>query len=446
MKKTALFVSGAIFVCLCGLRLLGTSAPQGTSPEQAGAWTQIGPQGGNIPGLARNPKSPNELYAVSYSGRVFRSSNNGSNWTRTAIINDYLQDVEVNPKIPTTVCVLGSNALYKSENRGGTFTRIPFDTAFQAYNGKMAVHPTDPKIIYVAGNYYSNQKYHLAVAKTVNGGTKWTYKKWDATPNWPYGRSIAICAKSPSTVYFCGYYYTGSGTTARVYRSSNSGGTWKNVTPAFLNGTWNYAESLAVDPKNPNKAYLSCYTNNNYRSLIAQTSNSGSSWTYQAAPFYMDTYTIVIDKTKPGTLYAGGFNQSSKPTCFTSVDGGANWTELQTGLFGRASDILVSGSTIHFASNAGIFRSTDGGANFAAAHKGIKATDIPSFALLPSSSGARQGASGTLYAAAGSYGNFKSTNGGGTWTQLCDFQGSNAIAHLVVPRSDPNRLYLSTYG
>ena len=444
MKKTALFVIGAVFVCLCGLRLLGTSPQPGPSPERASAWTLIGPQGGDIPGMARNPKSPNELYAVSYWGRVFRSSNNGSSWTRTAIINDYLQDVEVNPKIPTTVYVLGSNALYKSENRGGTFTRLPFDTSMYAGSGRMAIHPTDPKIIYVAGCYYSNQKYYLAIAKTVNGGAKWTYKKLEGTSNWSYGRSIAICAKSPSNVYFCGYYYTGSGYTARVYRSSNSGGTWTNVTPAFLNGTWNYAESLAVDPNNPNKAYLSCYSDG--RALIAQTSNSGSSWTCQAAPSYIYTYTIVIDKTKTNTLYAGGYSQNGKPTCFKSVDDGGNWTELQTGLYGTASDILVLGSTIHFASGAGIFRSTDGGANFTVSHKGIKATDIQSFALLLTSSGARQGASGTIYAAASSYGNFKSTNMEGTWKQLSDFQGSDAIAHLVVPRSDPNRLYLSTYG
>ena len=446
MKKTLLFVIGAIFICLCGLRLLGTSAQTGPSPERASAWTLIGPQGGDIPGLARNPKSPNELYAVSYWGRVFRSSNNGSSWMRTAIINDYLQDVELDPKTPTTVYVLSDSALFKSVNRGGAFTRLPFDTSMYAGSGRIAIHPTDPKIIYVAGCYYSNQKYYLAIAKTVNGGAKWTYKKLEGTSNWSYGRGIAICAKNPSNVYFCGYYYTGSGYTARVFRSSNSGGTWTNVTPSFLNGTWNYAESLAVDPNNPNKAYLSCYTSNNIYGVIAQTSNSGSSWTYQAAPSWMDTYTVVIDKTKSGTLYAGGYSQNGKPTCFQSVDGGGNWTERQTGLYGRASDILVSGSTIHFASDAGIFRSTDGGANFTAAHKGIKATDIQSFALLPTSSGARQGASGTIYAAAGSYGSFKSTNGGGTWTQLCDFQGSNAIANLVVPRSDPNRLYLSTFG
>jgi photosystem II stability/assembly factor-like uncharacterized protein len=446
MKKAGLFLIGAVFLCLCGHRLLGTSPPPSSSSERASAWTLIGPQGGDIRGLARNPKTPSELYAVSYWGQVFRTSNNGSSWTRTAVINDYLEDVELDPKVPTSILILGDSALYRSENRGGAFTKLPFDTAFEAYDGRMAVHPTDPKIVYVAGYYYSNQKRYLAIAKTVNGGAKWTYKKLDATSSWPYGRSIAICAKSPSTVYFCGYYYTGSSYIARVYRSSNSGGTWKNATPAFLNGTYNYAESVAVDPKNPNKAYLSCYTSNNSMGLIAQTSNSGSSWTYQAAPSYLDTYTIVIDKTQSDTLYAGGYNQSGKPTCFRSVDGGGNWTELQTGLYGRASDILVSGSTIHFASDAGIFRSMDGGANFTAAHKGIKATDIQSFALLPASSGARQGASGTIYAAANAYGNFKSVNMGGTWKQLCDFQGSSAIAHLAVPRSDPNRLYLSTFG
>ena len=82
MKKASVFVIGAACVCLCGLRLLGTSPYPGPSPERASAWTQIGPHGGHIRGLARNPKTPSELYAVSSWGQVFRSSNNGSIWTR----------------------------------------------------------------------------------------------------------------------------------------------------------------------------------------------------------------------------------------------------------------------------------------------------------------------------------------------------------------------------
>ncbi|MCJ7586485.1 MAG: hypothetical protein MUQ00_01070 [Candidatus Aminicenantes bacterium] len=108
MKKAALFVIGVIFVCLCGFRLLGTSAPQGASPERASAWSQLGPMGGDIMSLARHPKLSGEHYALIRHDLVFRSTNNGGKWVRKSALdlNYSYFDIALDPKNPKTIFVL----------------------------------------------------------------------------------------------------------------------------------------------------------------------------------------------------------------------------------------------------------------------------------------------------------------------------------------------------
>jgi hypothetical protein len=53
---------------------------EGLGPCGASAsWTSIGPEGGSVAAVVRNPKKTSELYAVNkgYPGHVFRSANGG---------------------------------------------------------------------------------------------------------------------------------------------------------------------------------------------------------------------------------------------------------------------------------------------------------------------------------------------------------------------------------
>lgn len=437
MKKIALAIAVVSF-CLSDIPT-GSTGAQGIQPRaRASAWTPLGPQGGDIRGLARNPKAPNEIYAVTFMGQVYRSTTNGANWIRMALLlNTSLYDVAVDPKTPSTVYALGDLGLFKSTDRGVTFTLLIFGSGMHADAGGMAIDPINPDTIYVAGKVYANDKCSIAVLRTVNGGKSWIAKTFD-TGSFACGQGIAVCAKSPATVYCHGYFNDGSGGRARLYRSKNSGRTWQDVTPGFLKEESSSSYAMALDSESPGKIYLCCESA--AWSGVARSSDSGASWMKQTTPNRFSAYAVACDSGGAGALYAGG-----EQRCFKSVDGGKTWTERQPGLYGTTTDILVSGAIVHFGSTAGVFRSANGGVAFKPSSVGIKSTIIDNLAFVAPASGAGDSAAGTIFTVAARCGFFKSQDAGGHWTKLCASPEGQTTG-LVVPAEDPNRIYLAVYG
>jgi photosystem II stability/assembly factor-like uncharacterized protein len=432
-------------VCAAALFAAGSAGPAGLERSGqivgAGPWAELGPMGGDIRGIVRNPKAPAELYAVTYSGFVYRSGNNGASWARKAALGTDIYDIAIDPKSPSTLYVLGGSSIFKSVNKGVTFAEVRLPDYSYVWEGRLAINPSNPQILFISGSFIydtTNWKRGPAVLKSANGGQAWTVKKLDTTAKYASGNDIVVSPKNPSLVFACGYYTPSSGTGAKayIYRSTNSGETWKSVTPAFLTSTtYTYAYALAVDPTSANRAYVA------YGDGVARTSNGGTSWEKQSSPTWMRGYTLTVDKSAPATVYSGSYN-----SIYRSSDGGRNWTQLSDGAYGSATRMLVLGKTVHFASSAGIFKSVNGGSSFGLGHKGILAADIKSFVRLPAGGGSLTGGTGTFYAAAAGYGLFKSADGCATWTKLKDFLGSDAIHRVVAPRSDPRRVYVSTYG
>ena len=438
MKKIVLFVIGAIFVCLCGLRLLGTSAPQGASPDQAGAWTSLGPYGGDIVGLARNPKSPSELYAASssYPSQIFRSVNNGSSWTRQSVVSQRIYDIAVDPVTPSTIYLISYGYLHKSTDKGKNFTNHQFPSGFNADYGRIAVHPTNPNIIIIAGIYYYdnvNYKTDIAVVMTTNGGASWTLKRFSNSADYGYGYDIVFAKSNPNYVYLCGYDQKNSVDTARVYVSKNGGGSWKSVAvAAIFNGDYPASYAIQVDPRDPKKAWVSHYNG------IARTANAGSSWKAQQTPQITSVTSIAADTSNPKILYAGGKLNYTR-NALKSTDGGVTWKVTGDGVYGGSHRILASGSKVHIATEAGIFLSKNGGVAWNPGHGGIRGANIKAFAASPSSPN-------TIYAGIYGYALLKTTNGGSAWTTCGAFYGSDLVGSVAVHPTNPNTIYVKPSG
>ncbi|WP_347244981.1 hypothetical protein, partial [Thermogutta sp.] len=67
-----------LFISLLALLLASQ-----TIPVSAGSlvWRSIGPEGGSIYALAIDPATPGTLYAGTYGGGVFKSTNGGASWS-----------------------------------------------------------------------------------------------------------------------------------------------------------------------------------------------------------------------------------------------------------------------------------------------------------------------------------------------------------------------------
>ena len=124
MRKSGSII--LVVVCAAGLFGAGTAGPgrpEGAARRAvAGAWTALGPEGGSVSGLARNPKAPSEIYALTPFGLVFRSGDNGASWTLRSRVSETSQsvflDLKIDPLTPSTIFVLDSNAFAKAMQSG----------------------------------------------------------------------------------------------------------------------------------------------------------------------------------------------------------------------------------------------------------------------------------------------------------------------------------------
>ena len=416
-------------------------APAAAVRERAGTWTAIGPYGGEIHGLARNPKSAKELYVVAsgYPGQVFRSTNNGGSWTRTALLTDYLNDIVLDPLNPNTVYVLGGWEFFKSGDRGATFSEVKFPEGFHAGEGRLAVKATNPKILIAAGTHATSSGAYrtcMAIAKSANGGKTWVVQKFEASSNSGCVRDVAFSPRNPEIVFLCGYFgKAGSSSVPRVFVSTNGGQTWKNVTSAAVFNPMNSGSllyGLALDPKDANKAYVA------HALGLARTSDAGSSWRAQVSPSASLPFnTVAVDTSNSSILYAGslGSSRTTGNGCYKSTDGGKTWKHLSGSYYGYILRILARGPRVHTATSAGIFQSANSGISWKTSHAGIKATDVPAFGVAPS-------APLNIYAAANAYGIFKTGDGGASWTQGPDFNLCDQVICIAVHPTNSKTVYV----
>lgn len=434
MKKIAFVMVAAV----CAVALIGGVAGETNPDGPPGAWTPIGPFGGNIAGLARNPKAASELFAVckSYPAQLFRSGNNGSSWSRVSLINDRVNHLALDPKTPGKIYLLYDSTLRVSTDKGKTFTSRPFPSYFSTYGCRLAVHPANPQVILVGGYFtYDVVNWHseMAVARTTNGGTTWTIKKLTPGTDSGYVRDLAFAKSNPNYVYACGYTYTNGLFSAQAFVSKNGGNAWTKVSgsPVFQSSS-TACYSVQVDPRNPKKAWIG------HAGGIARTSNAGASWQAQSASSITRVTALAADSANPNILYAGGA-YNYKVSALKSTDGGVTWTAVSDGVYGEPRAILASGANVHLASEAGVFRSLNGGAVWKPSQTGIRATDVKSFGIAPS-------APNTIYAGLYGYAVLKTINGGGAWAPCAEFYGSNLIESIAVHPTNPNTLYAKPSG
>src|SRR5437899_12923134 len=92
-------------------------------PAWAQQWKPLGPDGGDVRSLARDPHSPDRILLSTSAGQIYQSTDGGANWLRFARLgdgNDYVLDrIIFHPTRPGVVYV----AAWSVENNGGDIFR-----------------------------------------------------------------------------------------------------------------------------------------------------------------------------------------------------------------------------------------------------------------------------------------------------------------------------------
>ena len=139
-----------------------------------------------------------------------------------------------------------------------------------------------------------------------------------------YG-TIAYMIESPHEK---GVFYTGSDD-GLVHVTKDGGGSWQNVTPKGLAEC--LVNAIEVSPHDPGTVYIATtrYKFNDHTPAIYKSTNYGQSWTNISSGIPQGSFTRVVreDKDRKGLLYAG-----TEKGMYVSWNDGAKWEPLQLNL------------------------------------------------------------------------------------------------------------------
>ena len=380
----------------------------GTGIVRAGtnAWTSIGPQGGAIGALFVDPHNPRTLYAATDYGGAFKSLDGGASWMKFDGPNAPLV---FDPQDPNTIYAINSvEGIFKSTDGGTSWNPANFGLPpVQVF--ALAIDPLNPSTLY-AGTAYG-------ISKSTDGAASWSAVNsglpkppGDKQPNdqnrYASTSSLVIDPQNPSAIYAVVDHFNDPG--ELLFKSADGGGSWN---PAG-SGLPQSHIILAIDPRNPGTLYAGSGQG------VFKTVDGGTNWnpvnsglpTFLTEP-YTPVNSVVIDWQQPDTIYAAIGNLSGGRV-FKSMNSGGSWSDSSSGLPQttpiRSLQIDPQlPSTLYAGTNAGVFKSTDGGTSWAAINSGVTATLILDVAIDPRNAS-------TLYAATYN-GLVKTTDGGTNW-------------------------------
>ncbi len=318
--------------------------PNGPVPEvtqdDVMQWRLVGPfRGGRVDAVSGVPGRPTEFYFGSVNGGVWKTINAGRTWfpvfDREPIAS--IGALAVAPSNADVVYV-GSgestlrdsvgygNGVYKSTDGGRTWRHLGLDDT--QHIGRVAVHPTNPDIVFVAaiGHFYAAHP-ERGVYRSQDGGTTW--QKVLYTNDSVGAVDVVIDPSNPQIVYASLWntrrppwyaYAPSNGPGGGIYKSIDGGSTWSPLTGGLPTEAVGRS-GLAIAPSNPQRIYA------------------------------------VVD-AKDGGL-------------FRSDDRGATWTRTtsDTRVWGRGwyfEKVAVDPKNpdVVYVPNVGVQRSTDGGKTF----------------------------------------------------------------------------------
>lgn len=231
-----------------------------------------------------------------------------------------------------------------------------------------------------------------------------------------------------------------------LWKTTNRGSTW---TPVFDNQGSYSIGCVTLDPKNPYIVWLGTGENQSLRSVsygdgVYKSSDGGWSWTHMGLKNSEHIAKIVVDPRNSDVVYVASQGPLWAPGgdrgLYKSADGGKSWKAIlqvseNTGITDfvmdpRNPDVLLAASyqrrrnvglLIGGGPEAGIFKSTDGGAKWTRLAKGIPAVDLGRIALAASPQKPE-----VVYAhitAAGKEGGFfRSTDFGDSWQRQSNYK------------------------
>ncbi len=336
-----------------------------------------------------------------------RSTNDGTTWH--VLINELsgeiVNDIRVEPDNQTLWACTFGDGLYRSSNGGTTFSSVAsLPTSYPAF-----IESNAPGHFFVGVQFGAVNLYYSS-----NNGTTWQ----------PRDTGIASDVNAVHVDPSNGHLYAADGT--KLYKSTDNGLTWTSLgAPA---GSYSDVEAYE------NRIYGARYSGFLDGGKVVYTDDGGAHWTEdsglpgQALRGFLSTPDwLYLGVTGPGPYRRGGAGTGWEPNA-----------EGMTNVFVRAIVPDETNGLVHVvAENLGIFSSTDG--------TNWTPTDFPPYEFVYSMITAPNG---DLFASGSYDGIYRSTDAGGSWTNVygvgATALGANDLGHVFA--GNGSWMYRSTNG
>src|SRR5713101_3853823 len=173
-------------------------------------------------------------------------------------------DIALDPNNSSVYYVVAAaGGLWKSENRGNTFTPI-FDSGGAFNLCCVVVDPKNSNVIWLGTGENSNPRsamYGGGVYKTTDGGRTW--KALLTVSENTGANDLVMDPNNPDVLYATTWQrrratgqFVGGGPESRVYKTTNAGAAWSKLTNGLPKGDMGRI-AIGVDPKvKPTRVYL----------------------------------------------------------------------------------------------------------------------------------------------------------------------------------------------
>lgn len=292
-----------------------------------------------INSMAIDPYNGNIVYAGTYGDKLYKTTNGGESWTQSssgiqagAIV--YTITVDTQNADIVFIGTRGTNntgqppwkgIVYRSTNEGINWTpvlqdvpRLGVNTQDWAYD--LTVNPKNHNIVFAG-------MHEAGVYKSTNGGTSWAPANSGINTDIISVRGLSINPAGTSTDAL----YMGTWHRVGTYKSTNNAGSWSN-TPLDVK-----VYDMDLDHISTNILYLANFDTNNFKGGIYKSTNSSSSWSLVGLGSE-SIYSVVVNQLSHNQIFAGTLTNG----VYRSNDSGANWLAKSQGLFATNTAGLIA--------------------------------------------------------------------------------------------------------
>lgn len=201
----------------------------------SGNWADVLATGDGME-CAIDPNNANYMYTESYYGNISRSTNGGTSWHSikppASVTGNDTEGAWVTPFVlspaNSQAIFLGYRELYRSTNRGTSWSRLTNGLTGGQLITHLAVAPGNANYIYLVREGWMENSGTLF--RSTNGGASWS--AMNNPTNTGKLTCLAVSPTAPNTIWATVSNYSSG---RKVFKSTNSGASWSNVSGSLPN-------------------------------------------------------------------------------------------------------------------------------------------------------------------------------------------------------------------